>query len=139
MDFVTAFLSCMLDEDIYIQQPDDYLKKGKECLVCKLKKPLYCLKQLPRSCNKVLKEFLTSVGFVQSSADPCTYIKSGNCHVVVAAYVDDLVIATKTEEEMQRVEQLLQSRFMVTDIVELHYFLGIATTYAVGESIELDQ
>ena len=139
MDVVTAFLNGTLEEDIYMQQPDGYLQPGKEHFVCKLKKSLYGLKQSPRCWNKVLTEFLTSVGFVQSSADPCVYVQSGNCPIVVAAYVDDLIIATKTEKEMQQVKQLLQSRFMMTDMGELHYCLGIAIIYTVGESIELHQ
>ena len=139
MDVVTAFLNGTLEEDIYMQQPDGYLQQGEEHLVCKLKKSLYGLKQSPRCWNKVLTEFLTSVGFVQSSADPCIYVQGGDSPVVVAAYVDDLIIAAKTEEEMQQVKQLLQSRFLMTDMGELHYCLGIAITYTVGESIELHQ
>ena len=139
MDVVTAFLNGTLEEDIYMQQPDGYLQQGKEHLVCKLKKSLYGLKQSPRCWNKVLTEFLTSVSFVQSSADPCIYVQGGDCPIVVAAYVDDLIIAAKTEDEMKQVKRLLQSRFMMTDMGELHYFLGIVITYVVGESIELHQ
>ena len=80
-----------------------------------------------------------SVSFVQSSADSCTYVQGGNCPIVVAAYVDDLIIATKTKVEIQQVKELLQSPFMMMDMGELHYCLGIASTYAVGESIELHQ
>ncbi len=48
MDVVTAFLNGNLDEEIYMQQPDGYIKPGEEHLVCKLKKSLYGLKQSPR-------------------------------------------------------------------------------------------
>ena len=49
-----------------------------------------------------------SVGFEQSSADPWIYVQGDDCPIVVAAYVDDLIIATKTIEEMQQVKELLQ-------------------------------
>ena len=80
-----------------------------------------------------------SVGFVQSSADPCNYFQGDDCSIVVVAYVDDLIIVTETKEEMQQVKELLQSRFIMTDIRVLHYCLGIIITYTVGESLELHQ
>ena len=36
----TAFLNSKLDEEIYIQQPEGYVKPGEEHLVCKLEKSL---------------------------------------------------------------------------------------------------
>ena len=37
MDVITAFLNGMLDEEIYMQQPEGYEISGKEGLVCRLK------------------------------------------------------------------------------------------------------
>lgn len=48
MDEKTAFLHGTLEEDLYMQQPEGYVFKGKEDHVCLLKKSLYGLKQLPR-------------------------------------------------------------------------------------------
>ena len=111
MDVVTTFLNGILEETIYMQQPDGYIQQGKERLVCKLNKSLYGLKQSPRCWNKVFTEFMKSIGFTQSSADPCMYVRDTSSLTIVAAYVDDLIIAKKTEEEMQEVKQQLQSQF----------------------------
>ena len=48
LDVKIAFLHRDLEEEIYMQQPQGYEVKGKENLVCRLKKSLYGLKQDPR-------------------------------------------------------------------------------------------
>ena len=48
MDVKTAFLNGNFDEDIYMEQPEGFAKKGNEHLVCKLKKSIYDLKQASR-------------------------------------------------------------------------------------------
>jgi hypothetical protein len=48
LDVKTTFLHGDLEEEIYMQQPQGYEIKGKENLVCRLKKSLYGLKQAPR-------------------------------------------------------------------------------------------
>ena len=45
LDVKTVFLHGDLEEEIYMQQLEGFVKKGKENLVCQLKKSLYGLKQ----------------------------------------------------------------------------------------------
>ena len=47
LDVKTTFLHSDLEEEIYMQQHEGFIKKGKENLVCRLKKSLYGLKQAP--------------------------------------------------------------------------------------------
>ena len=46
IDVHTAFLNGKLDEDIYLCQPEGFVVKGKEDMVCHLHRSLYGLKQL---------------------------------------------------------------------------------------------
>ena len=48
LDVKTYFSHGDLEEEIYMQQPLEYEAKGKDKLVCRLKKSLYGLKQAPR-------------------------------------------------------------------------------------------
>ena len=77
MDAITAFLNGILEE-IYMKQPPGYVQKWKEHLVCKLNKSLYGLKQSPRCWNKAFREYMDSINFTQSTADPCIFIKTGD-------------------------------------------------------------
>lgn len=45
LDIKTAFLYGELDEEIYMEQPEGFVKKGQEGHVCRLKKAIYGLKQ----------------------------------------------------------------------------------------------
>ena len=85
MDVVTAFLNGRLDEEIYMEQPPGYIKKGEEQLVCKLNRSMYGLKQSPRFWNTTLREFLKSSGFKQSAADPCVFVKTRETNISIIA------------------------------------------------------
>ena len=105
MDVVTAFLNGSLDEEIYMSQPEHYIMPGDEHLVCRLKKSIYGLKQSPHCWNRAFSEYLESVGFTQSTADPCVYIKGVEPTAIIAVYVDDLVILATNEADMSSVKK----------------------------------
>ena len=63
MDVKTVFLNDGPHEEIYMQHPHEFEEKGKENLVCKLKKSLYGLKQAPRECYHKFHLFMLSQGF----------------------------------------------------------------------------
>ena len=75
MDVETAFLNGKLGEEIYMQQPEGYVKPGEKYLVCKLEKSLYGLKQSSRCWNKAFRESVENIGFTQATADPCVFIR----------------------------------------------------------------
>ena len=125
MDVVTAFLNGKLEEEIYMEQPDGYVHPGKEHLVCKLQKSLYGLKQSPRCWNTAFREFMEQIHFKQSTADPCIDVRTVDVMAIIAVYVDDLIVMTKTLEEMQQIKKSLASHFQMKDMGKLHYCLGI--------------
>ena len=46
-DAKTAFLHSPIEEEVYLEQPQEFVKQGSdgEKLVCRLNKSIYCLKQ----------------------------------------------------------------------------------------------
>jgi hypothetical protein len=139
MDVVTAFLNGQLAEEIYMTQPEGFVSPGEENLVCKLNRSLYGLKQSPRCWNQVLDEYLKSLGFFQSSADQCVYVRNTNgVKTLLAVYVDDIVLLSDNEQSMSEIKTALSSRFQMKDLGQLHFCLGINMVFS-DDSIKLSQ
>ena len=105
MDVETAFLNGKLDEEIYMQQPKEYVKPVEEHLVCKLEESLYGLKQSSRCWNKVFRECIEKIGFIQASADPCIFIRKDALTIIG---VDDLMILGRNITDMRKVKDSLK-------------------------------
>lgn len=133
MDAITAFLQGELTEEIYTEQPESF-KDGTN-RVCRLNKAIYGLKQAGRVWNQKLDGFLIKVGFTKSKCDPCVYIKA---NLIIAVYVDDLLIFYKYVSDLNDVRKQLHTNFRMKDIGEAKCCLGI-NIHQGTNYIELDQ
>ena len=70
MDVKSAFLNGMLMEEVYIEQPLGYEKKGQEHKVCRLKKALYGLKQAPRAWYSRIYSYLQKMDLKSLRENP---------------------------------------------------------------------
>ena len=75
LDVTTAFLHGDLDEEIFMEQLEGFKVKGKENMVCKLKKSLYGLKQAPRQWYKKFDSFMISQEYKSTFTDPWAYVR----------------------------------------------------------------
>ena len=98
MDVETAFLHGILEE-VYMVQPEGHETQGKEEQVCKLHRSIYGLKQSPRCWNNVLDD---GMEFTATGIDGL---------LLVAVYVDDLLLAGRSQEEIERIKKDLSFRF----------------------------
>ncbi|MCQ7056692.1 hypothetical protein M9Y08_18120, partial [Clostridioides difficile] len=126
MDVKTAFLNGSLEENIYMKQPEGFIAKGQEHLVCKLKKSIYGLKQASRSWNIRFDEVIQSYGFNQNPDEQCVYRKAdGNVVVFLVLYVDDILLIGNSVKMLSDVRVWLSKQFDMKDLGEAGHILGI--------------
>ena len=125
LDVKSAFLNGILKEEVYVVQPEGFVKKGSEEKVYKLHKALYGLKQAPRAWYAKIDGFLTKHGFRRSPNEPTLYIRTHGCMVLVSLYVDDLLVTGGNEKEVSNFKSELELNFEMSSLGEMKYFLGI--------------
>lgn len=124
MDAITAFLQGDLEETIYMRQPDFF--DDKTGRVCKLKRSIYGLKQASRQWNIKLSKALIACGFKQCETDSCIYIRCNKGSlIIVAVYVDDLLILWNNESWKNELKRKLTSQFKMKDLGKASNILGI--------------
>ncbi|GJW12184.1 retrovirus-related pol polyprotein from transposon TNT 1-94 [Tanacetum coccineum] len=126
MDVKTTFLYGPLKEEVYVNQPDGFVDPYHPDQVYRLKKALYGLKQAPRAWYDELSNFLVSKGFSKGSIDPTLFItKHGEDILLVQIYVDDIIFGSTNPKLSKRFEKLMHSKFDMSMMGELKFFLGI--------------
>jgi transposase InsO family protein len=126
MDVVCAFLHGDIEEDVYMDQPEGFEVKGKEHLVCKLKKSLYGLKQASRAWYRKMDNALLDRGFQRFQSDHCIYKYDRDKMIIyVILYVDDLIIMTNSKEELGNLKNYLNESFKMKDLGEIQNIVGL--------------
>jgi hypothetical protein len=94
--------------------------------VCKLRRSLYGLKQAPRQWYKKFDSFMCSTGFTRCNADHCCYVKSfKNSYIILLLYVDDMLIAGASIEEINKLKNQLSKQFAMKDLGAAKQILGM--------------
>jgi len=123
----SAFLNRTLEEEVYIEQPAEYVIKGKEDKVYKLNKALYGLKQAPRAWYKKIDAYFVQNGFQICLFKHTLYIKffdPGDI-LIVCLYVDDLIFTSNNSKMIIKFKEAIIRCFEMTDLGLMSYFLGI--------------
>jgi hypothetical protein len=136
-DVKTAFLYGLLDEELYMLQPEGFDDGTNR--VCKLKRSLYGLRQSPRCWNRRFVDYLNKLGFAQSNADSCLYVLHKDGHkLIVVLYVDDGIIAATHAEDCQKFIDDLTAEFKIT-AGPVSCFLGVEIKQLTDGSIFITQ
>ena len=124
MDVKTAFLNGIIQEEIYVEQPQGFEIHERESHFCRLNKSLYTLKQAPRAWYSRINYYLQRMGFQKSEADPNLYFIMVGHDPLILLYVDDLFI-TGGERPIVACKKDFAIEYEMTDIGLMHYFLGL--------------
>jgi len=123
-----AFLHGNLEETVYCEQLKGFVDPVAPNSVCLLQKSLYGLKQAPRAWNQRFSNFICSIGFTTSKSDASLFVYKAGDNMAYLLYVDDIIVTASSPALLQHVTSRLHSEFAMTDLGDLHHFLGISVT-----------
>jgi len=122
MDLKSAFLNGELLEDVYVEQPPGFVRKGHEHKVLHLIKELYGFRQAPRAWYSKLDASLLKLGFTRYTSEHAVYLRGqGARRLIVGVYVDDLVITGGNHLDIDKFKQEMKSTFQMSDSGLLKY------------------
>ncbi|KAL8101414.1 hypothetical protein AgCh_033340 [Apium graveolens] len=126
LDVQSAFLNGELQEEVYVTQPEGFVKEGLEQKVYKLVKALYGLRQAPRAWNARLDKCLRELGFKRCLHEQAVYTRfdRGNV-VIVGVYVDDLLVTGTHKREIEEFKLQMSEQFEMSNLGLMSFYLGI--------------
>ena len=126
MDVKSTFLNGILEEEIYIEQPEGFFDENNKDKVCKLHKALYRLKQAPRAWYKRLQKYLVQIGFERTNDNNNMYIKSeeGKDILISKIFVDDIIFVGK-EVLSKDFADKMKHEFEMSMFGEIKFFVGL--------------
>ena len=110
-----------------MERPEDFIDKGNDQLVCKLKKILWGLKQAPRQWYRKFDSFMTDHGYSKTTSDHCVFVKKypdGN-FIIILLYVDDMLIMGQDMSKISKLKLELSKSFAIKDLGPAKQILGI--------------
>lgn len=135
-DVETAFLNGDLEEELFLKFPagcGDLTDK-----IVKLKKSIYGLKQSGRMWNLKIASLLINLGFKQSQADQCLFIKGeGANQILIGLFVDD-ILSSGQPEQLDSLFRDISSVFKLKDLGEVSKIVGLEIK-RTSEIITVDQ
>ncbi|KAJ9547665.1 hypothetical protein OSB04_020208 [Centaurea solstitialis] len=129
LDVKNAFLHGDLTETVYMRQPPGYVNNSFPDHVCRLRKALYGLKQAPRAWYHHFAVYLSTLGFLSSKTDTSLFTyHRGSDTIYLLLYVDDIILTASSPTLISMVISKLSSKFPMSDLGPLSFFLGIAAS-----------
>ncbi|CAM8920413.1 unnamed protein product [Rhodiola kirilowii] len=126
MDVKSAFLNGLLNEAVYVAQPEGFEDPHHLDHVYQFKKALYGLKQALRAWYERLTVFLIDHGYVRGGVDKTLFVKHTRSHFIFAQiYVDDNVCGSNAQKLVDQFVEQMQSESKMSMVGEMTYFLGL--------------
>jgi hypothetical protein len=126
-DVEGAYLNGKLDVELYMKYPEGMTPK-KGCDALRLIGSLYGLKQSGRTWWIELGKGLEALGFKRTESDWGLYYRTKSKDrgpALLLAYVDDIVVAAESSQEIDEVMKGLSLRWRITELGEISTILGM--------------
>jgi hypothetical protein len=124
IDFVGAFLNSLTKEDIFMKQPEGFVKPGFEDYICKLVHTIYRMMQGAYDWYKMLTGTYNKLGYTTSQVDPCVKFKQENGgYTIMDTYTYDLFGASKMDEEIVERKREIGEVWEIKDVRKSEHFL----------------
>ncbi|BBG96609.1 hypothetical protein Prudu_005462 [Prunus dulcis] len=128
LDVKSTFLNGVLEEKVYVDQPDRFIVQGEEDKVYKLHKALYGLKQAPKAWYGEKDSYLVQCGLKRSISEATLYTKcrkdsdliivsiyvKDSDLIIVSIYVDDIVYPGNSQELLQKFKTDMMHKYEMT-------------------------
>jgi len=115
VDISHAYLNGILEEEIYMQQPEGFEVGGPE-YVCRLIKSLYGLKHAGRVWNRTLHAVLISMGFSHIQSNHVYTLLRDDVKVFMTVFVDDIMFAGSDGASIDSIVKNLSQHFKLHDL-----------------------
>ncbi|CAI7899689.1 unnamed protein product [Closterium sp. NIES-53] len=117
LDFSTAFLQGSLHEEIWLRRPPGFTGSFPAGTQWSLRRPVYGLRQAPREWHDTLRTTIAALGFTPT-ADPSLFLRTDTSlpPFYIFVYINNLVFANASTEEVTLVKSELQKRHSCTDL-----------------------
>jgi hypothetical protein len=101
-----------------MEQTEGFVQNRNNKFVCRLKKSLYGLRQSPRQWYKKFDSFMVRQNYTRSEDDHCVYFKKLNndIFIILVLYVDDMILASKSITEINRLKTHMARTFDMKDL-----------------------
>jgi hypothetical protein len=127
MDVNSAYLNGELKEEIYMNAPPSL--EIPEGMVLKLVKAMYGTKQGGRVWYENIRDTLKSMGYTCTEADHAAFVRSRSGTLsIIALYVDDITMACKSLEVINKDKEELKKHYQMTNLGEMAWILGMHVT-----------
>jgi hypothetical protein len=126
MDVKNAFLSGVIQEELFVRQPPGFENPKYSNRVYKLSKFLYGIKQAPWTWYARLKTFLLEYGYVMESVDKTIFtLNHGTDFLLIQIYMDDIIFGGSSHMLVSRFQKMMEEFLQISMMGELTFFLGI--------------
>ena len=148
MDVKLAYLHRVLEEEIYMEQPEGFIAQGEEDKVCRLMHSLYRLKQAGQVWNRTFAHTIKRklcFNIIHSNAG--VYIlhhhyKRGDSEtdMILILYVDNVLLLGEDLSKIEDIKHQLGKLYQMNDLGPASFYLGIQVTRDQNTwAIQIDQ